>query len=166
MKFKSKVTFIYDEKNVANAKSVLSVLGACIKSGDEIELLIGAEGAGDLDTGGLQLLADMPAASVGADIECREPRGEILPGFGVIVPEGDHADGRAVFLSDEHLRHAAPPHGVARAVDDILEAVAVGPGPLLPEPAGDLLHMLRRVGQIPDMNYTHLHALLRLFSSV
>ena len=38
MKFKSKVTFIYDEKNVANAKSVLSVLGACIKSGDEIEL--------------------------------------------------------------------------------------------------------------------------------
>ena len=39
MKFKSKVTFIYDEKNVANAKSVLSVLGACIKSGDEIELL-------------------------------------------------------------------------------------------------------------------------------
>lgn len=31
MKFKSKVTFIYDEKNVANAKSVLSVLGACIK---------------------------------------------------------------------------------------------------------------------------------------
>ena len=25
MKFKSKVTFIYDEKNVANAKSVLSV---------------------------------------------------------------------------------------------------------------------------------------------
>ena len=30
MKFKSKVTFIYDEKNVANAKSVLSVLGACI----------------------------------------------------------------------------------------------------------------------------------------
>ena len=39
MKFKSKVTFIYDEKNVANAKSVLSVLGACIKSGDEIELI-------------------------------------------------------------------------------------------------------------------------------
>ena len=26
------------------------------------------------------------------------------------------SDGRAVFLSDEHLRHAAPPHGVARAV--------------------------------------------------
>ena len=43
MKFKSKVTFIYDEKNVANAKSVLSVLGACIKSGDEIELICNGE---------------------------------------------------------------------------------------------------------------------------
>ena len=42
-KFKSKVTFIYDEKNVANAKSVLSVLGACIKSGDEIELICNGE---------------------------------------------------------------------------------------------------------------------------
>ena len=35
--------FIYDEKNVANAKSVLSVLGACIKSGDEIELICNGE---------------------------------------------------------------------------------------------------------------------------
>ena len=43
MKFKSKVTFVYDEKNVANAKSVLSVLGACIKSGDEIELICNGE---------------------------------------------------------------------------------------------------------------------------
>ena len=34
MKFKSKVT---------NAKSVLSVLGACIKSGDEIELICNGE---------------------------------------------------------------------------------------------------------------------------
>ncbi len=32
-----KITFRYgDEDNIANAKSVLSVLGACIKSGDEI----------------------------------------------------------------------------------------------------------------------------------
>ena len=37
MQFKSHVTFRYRE-NTANAKSVLSVLGACIKSGDEIEL--------------------------------------------------------------------------------------------------------------------------------
>ena len=36
-KFKCRVTFKYDE-TTANAKSVLSVLGACIKRGDEIEL--------------------------------------------------------------------------------------------------------------------------------
>lgn len=38
MKFKSHVTFDY-RGNTANAKSVLSVLGACIKSGDEITLV-------------------------------------------------------------------------------------------------------------------------------
>ncbi len=43
MKFKSKVTFGYGDKNEANAKSVLSVLGACIKSGDEIELICDGE---------------------------------------------------------------------------------------------------------------------------
>lgn len=37
MKFKSKISFRY-RGNIANAKSVLSVLGACIKAGDEIEL--------------------------------------------------------------------------------------------------------------------------------
>ena len=42
MKFKSKVTFEYDG-NIANAKSVLSVLGACIKSGDEITLMCEGE---------------------------------------------------------------------------------------------------------------------------
>ena len=36
MNFQSKITFRY-RGNIANAKSVLSVLGACIKSGDEIE---------------------------------------------------------------------------------------------------------------------------------
>ncbi|MED9903147.1 MAG: HPr family phosphocarrier protein [Lachnospiraceae bacterium] len=36
MKFKSMVTFKYRD-NIANAKSVLSVLGACVKCGDEIE---------------------------------------------------------------------------------------------------------------------------------
>lgn len=35
MQYKSLITFQYKE-NTANAKSVLSVLGACIKSGDEI----------------------------------------------------------------------------------------------------------------------------------
>ena len=38
MRYKSKVTFNYDG-NIANAKSVLSVLGACIKTGDVITLI-------------------------------------------------------------------------------------------------------------------------------
>ena len=42
MNFKSLVTFLY-RGNTANAKSVLSVLGACIKSGDEIELVCDGE---------------------------------------------------------------------------------------------------------------------------
>lgn len=42
MKFKSKITFEY-RGNTANAKSVLSVLGACIKSGDEITLICEGE---------------------------------------------------------------------------------------------------------------------------
>lgn len=37
MKFKSSVTFKFKGNTVANAKSVLSVLGACVKSGDEVE---------------------------------------------------------------------------------------------------------------------------------
>lgn len=37
MKFTSSITFTY-EKGVANAKSVLSVLAACIQCGDEIVL--------------------------------------------------------------------------------------------------------------------------------
>ncbi|MCI8528501.1 MAG: HPr family phosphocarrier protein [Lachnospiraceae bacterium] len=35
MQFKSLITFSFRE-NIANAKSVLSVLGACVKCGDEI----------------------------------------------------------------------------------------------------------------------------------
>ena len=38
MKFKSKVSFEY-RGNIANAKSILSVLGACIQSGNKIELI-------------------------------------------------------------------------------------------------------------------------------
>ena len=37
MKYQSQITFTYDG-GMANAKSVLSVLGACVKCGDEIEL--------------------------------------------------------------------------------------------------------------------------------
>ena len=42
MQFKPHITFRYRD-NIANAKSVLSVLGACIKSGDEIELICEGE---------------------------------------------------------------------------------------------------------------------------
>ena len=38
MKYKSAITFTFRE-TTANAKSVLSVLGACVKNGDEIELV-------------------------------------------------------------------------------------------------------------------------------
>lgn len=43
MRFKSVITFKYRENLTANAKSVLSVLGACVKSGDEIELFCEGE---------------------------------------------------------------------------------------------------------------------------
>lgn len=40
--FTSKVTLRFNETN-ANAKSVLGVLGACIKTGDEIEIICEGE---------------------------------------------------------------------------------------------------------------------------
>ena len=43
IKYKSSITFQY-AGGTANAKSVLSVLGACVKSGDEITLV--CEGGG------------------------------------------------------------------------------------------------------------------------
>ena len=45
MHFQSLITFNY-RGNTANAKSVLSVLGACIKTGDEIEHSIAAQQEG------------------------------------------------------------------------------------------------------------------------
>ena len=42
VQFKSKISFQHDN-TTANAKSVLSVLGACIKKGDEIELICEGE---------------------------------------------------------------------------------------------------------------------------
>ena len=42
MKYKCLITFHYKDVT-ANAKSVLSVLGACIKSGDEIEFVCTGE---------------------------------------------------------------------------------------------------------------------------
>lgn len=46
MQFKSSITFHYGDGNTANAKSVLSVLGACVKCGDEIELFCEGEARG------------------------------------------------------------------------------------------------------------------------
>lgn len=43
MKFQCRVTFRYKDNGTANAKSVLSVLGACVKAGDEIELVCEGE---------------------------------------------------------------------------------------------------------------------------
>ena len=37
LKYKSTITFTF-ENTTANAKSVLSILGACVKCGDEIEI--------------------------------------------------------------------------------------------------------------------------------
>ena len=42
VQYQSKITFRYKD-TTANAKSVLSVLGACIKKGDEIELVCEGE---------------------------------------------------------------------------------------------------------------------------
>lgn len=42
VRFKCKITFDYEGGN-ANAKSVLSVLGACVKCGDEINLICDGE---------------------------------------------------------------------------------------------------------------------------
>ena len=42
MEFKPTITFRFKD-TTANAKSVLSVLGACVKSGDEIELVCDGE---------------------------------------------------------------------------------------------------------------------------
>lgn len=41
--YKSRIQFRTDDDATANAKSVLSVLGACVKSGDEIEFICEGE---------------------------------------------------------------------------------------------------------------------------
>ena len=42
LKFESRITFRFKD-HTSNAKSVLSVLGACVKSGNEIELMCDGE---------------------------------------------------------------------------------------------------------------------------
>ena len=39
MEYKCLITFRYRGGNIGNAKSVLSILGACVRAGDEIEII-------------------------------------------------------------------------------------------------------------------------------
>lgn len=60
LKYKSLITFSFDG-GTANAKSVLSVLGACVKCGDEIELV--CEGADEQEA--MNALADAISSGLG-----------------------------------------------------------------------------------------------------
>lgn len=60
MKFQSVTTFKFRD-TIANAKSVLSVLGACVKSGDEIEFV--CEGTDEQEA--LEALIDVVEAGLG-----------------------------------------------------------------------------------------------------
>ena len=59
-KYKSLITFSFDG-GTANAKSVLSVLGACVKCGDEIELV--CEGADEQEA--MKALVDAISSGLG-----------------------------------------------------------------------------------------------------
>lgn len=56
-RYKCRVCFEYDDVT-ANAKSVLSVLGACIKKGDEITLICEGEDEEEAMEAMLQAIAD------------------------------------------------------------------------------------------------------------
>lgn len=60
LKYKSLITFSFDG-GTANAKSVLSVLGACVKCGDEIELV--CEGADEHEA--MKALVDAISSGLG-----------------------------------------------------------------------------------------------------
>ena len=60
LKYKSLITFSFDG-GTANAKSVLSVLGACVKCGDEIELV--CEGADEQEA--MKALVDAISSGLG-----------------------------------------------------------------------------------------------------
>lgn len=55
--FQCKVEFLFEE-TLSNAKSVLSVLGACIKKGDEIELICNGEDEEEALATMIQLIKD------------------------------------------------------------------------------------------------------------
>lgn len=60
LKYKSLITFSFNG-GTANAKSVLSVLGACVKCGDEIELV--CEGADEQEA--MKALVDAISSGLG-----------------------------------------------------------------------------------------------------
>lgn len=60
MKFKSLITFSFKD-NTANAKSVLSVLGACVKCGDEVEFTC----EGEDETEALKKLVELVESGLG-----------------------------------------------------------------------------------------------------
>lgn len=55
--FKSKISFRYKD-TTGNAKSVLSVLAACVKSGDEIELICEGDDEVEAMTAMLKVIED------------------------------------------------------------------------------------------------------------
>lgn len=57
VQYKSKITFQHKD-TTANAKSVLSVLGACIKEGDEIELICEGEDEQEALVAMLEIIED------------------------------------------------------------------------------------------------------------
>lgn len=60
-RFKCRVTFQYNDDTISNAKSVLSVLGACIKKGDEITLIC----EGEDEEEALQTMVDAVESGLG-----------------------------------------------------------------------------------------------------
>lgn len=60
IKYNSLITFSYDE-GTANAKSVLSVLGACVKCGDEIEIV--CEGTDEVEA--MKAMVDAISSGLG-----------------------------------------------------------------------------------------------------
>ena len=57
MKYKSKISFKFKD-NIVNAKSVLSVLGACVKAGDEVEFFCEGIDEEEALKGIIELVAD------------------------------------------------------------------------------------------------------------
>ncbi len=62
LKFKSTITFSF-QNTTANAKSVLSILGACVKCGDEIEIVAN----GDDEKEALKALVTLIAQGLGEE---------------------------------------------------------------------------------------------------